>query len=76
MQRFEANISCNGVAESTRLTSCTKFIAFEYHHFREFVKNGVVKLYLIVTRGQQAYISTKLFDDNQFKYVRSLFFLW
>ena len=73
---FEDNTSCIVVAESARLTPRTKHIAIKYHHFREFVKSGAVKIYPIGTREQQADIFTKPLDEAQFKYLRSLFLRW
>ena len=73
---FEDNTSCIIVAESARLTPRTKHIAIKYHHFREFVKSGAVKIYPIGTREQQADIFTKPLDEAQFKYLRSLFLNW
>ena len=73
---FEDNTSCIVVAESARLTPRTKHIAIKYHHFREFVKSGAVKIYPIGTREQQADIFTKPLDEAQFKYLRLLFLCW
>ena len=73
---FEDNRSCIIVAESARLTPRTKHIAIKYHHFRQFVKNGSVKIYPIGTREQVADIFTKPLDEGQFKYLRNLFLRW
>ena len=73
---FEENTCCIVVAKSARLTPRTKHIAIKYHHFREFVKSGAVKIYPIGTREQQANIFTKPLDEAQFKYLRSLFLRW
>ena len=73
---FEDNRSCIVVAESARLTPRTKHIAIKYHHFREFVKSGQVKICPISTKEQQADIFTKPLDESQFKYLRSLFLRW
>ena len=73
---FEDNRSCIIVAESARLTPRTKHIAIKYHHFREFVKSGEVKIFPIGTREQLADIFTKPLDEGQFKYLRSKFLRW
>ena len=73
---FEDNRSCIIVAESARLTPRTKHIAIKYHHFRQFVKNGSVKIYPIGTREQVADIFTKPLDEAQFKYLCNLFLRW
>ncbi len=73
---FEDNRSCIVVAESARLTPRTKHIAIKYHHFREFVRSGKVKIYPVSTTEQIADIFTKPLGDNQFKYLRSLFLHW
>ena len=73
---FEDNRSCIIVAESARLTPRTKHIAIKYHHFREFVKSGEVKIFPVSTREQLADIFTKPLDEGQFKYLRSKFLRW
>ena len=72
----EDNRICIIVTKSTRLTPRTKHIAIKYHHFRQFVKNGSVKIYPIGTREQVADIFTKPLDEAQFKYLRNLFLRW
>ena len=73
---FEDNRSCIIVAESARLTPRTKHIAIKYHHFREYVKSGEVKIFPVSTHEQLADIFTKPLDEGQFKYLRSKFLRW
>jgi hypothetical protein len=44
----------------------TKHIALKYHHFRELISNGKVKIHLIRTHDQIADIFTKALDKATF----------
>ena len=67
---WEDNRSCIKVAESPKFTGRTKHIALKYHHFRQFVSNGTVKIHPIDTLEQTADIFTKPLDRTKFEYLR------
>ena len=73
---WEDNRSCIKVAESPKFTPRTKHIALKYHHFRQFVSNGTVKISPIDTREQTADIFTKPLDTQQFVYLRQKLCGW
>jgi hypothetical protein len=50
----------------------TKHIYIKYHHFRELVKDGSIKLVKIDTKQQQADILTKPLEANAFEYIQKL----
>jgi len=67
---WEDNRSCIKVAESPKFTGRTKHIALKYHHFRQFVSNGTVKIHPINTLEQTADIFTEPLDRTKFEYLR------
>jgi hypothetical protein len=48
----------------------TKHIALKYHHFREHVANGTIKINLIGTKDQIADIFTKALDKPTYLHLR------
>lgn len=66
---WEDNRSCIKVAESPKFTHRTKHISLKYHHFRQYVSNGMIKINPIETREQIADIFTKPLDEKQFLYL-------
>ncbi|KAL7464856.1 hypothetical protein ACHAXS_005184 [Conticribra weissflogii] len=75
-QVWEDNRSCIKVAESPKFTHRTKHISLKYHHFRQFVANGTIKINPIDTREQVADIFTKPLDEKQFTYLRKKLCGW
>lgn len=73
---WEDNRSCIKVAESPKFTPRTKHIALKYHHFRQFVSNGTVKINPIDTLEQTADIFTKPLDHSKFSYLRKKLCGW
>jgi hypothetical protein len=73
---WEDNRSCIKVAESPKFTPRTKHIALKYHHFRQFVSNGTIKINPIDTLEQTADILTKPLDLTKFKYLRKKLCGW
>ena len=73
---LEDNRSCIKVAESLKFTHRTKHISLKYHHFRQFVQNGTIKIFPIDTHEQLADIFTKPLDEKQFKYLRKKLCGW
>ena len=73
---WEDNRSCIRVAESPKFTPRTKHIALKYHHFRQFVVNGTIKIFPINTLEQSADIFTKPLDQTKFTYLRKKLCGW
>ncbi len=73
---WEDNRSCIKVAESPKFTPRTKHIALKYHHFRQYVSDGTIKINPIDTREQIADIFTKSLDEKQFAYLRKKLCGW
>ena len=73
---WEDNRSCIKVAESPKFTPRTKHIALKYHHFRQFVSNGTIKIQPIDTKEQLADIFTKPLDTPTFSYLRKKLCGW
>ena len=67
---FEDNNSCISIAESNKFSPRTKHIALKYHHFRRFVREGMIKILPIDTKDQIADIFTKPLDEHLFKSLR------
>jgi hypothetical protein len=75
-QVWEDNASCIKVAESPKYTPRTKHIALKYHHFRQFVANGTIRIHSIGTLEQTADIFTKPLDAVKFVYLRKKLCGW
>ena len=73
---WEDNRSCIRVAENPNFTPRTKHIALKYHHFRQFVKSGLVRIFSIDTLEQTADIFTKQLDKQKFEYLRKKLCGW
>ena len=63
---FDNNESYVKVAKAPVLTSRTKHIALEYHHFRSYVDQGLISIESIRTGEQNADILTKPVGEPQF----------
>ena len=64
---WEDNQSTIKVAERTKFAPRTNHIALKYHHFRQFVSNGNLKINPIDTLEQAADIFTKPLDQTKFE---------
>ncbi len=73
---WEDNHSCIKVAKSPKFTHRTKHILLKYHHFRQYVSNGTIKINPIDTREQIADIFTKPLNKKQFTYLRKKLCGW
>eukprot|EP00984_Skeletonema_dohrnii_P035296 scaffold34901_cov389-Skeletonema_dohrnii-CCMP3373.AAC.1 len=73
---WEDNRSCIKVAESPKFTPRTKHIALKYHHFRQFVSDGTIRIHPIDTLEQVADILTKPLDGVKFSYLRKKLCGW
>ena len=67
---FEDNMGAIELAKLPKMRPRTKHINIAYHHFREFVTKGIVKLFAIKTTDQQADIFTKPLSQNLFLKLR------
>ena len=73
---FEDNQSCIAVAESKKPPARTKHIAIKYHHFRNLVDKGTIRMSHVDTKNQVADIFTKPIEDNQFFKLRCMLMGW
>ena len=55
---FEDNNGCIELATCPKLRTCAKHIAIKYHHFRDKVQSGIIKVKKIDTKNQEADIFT------------------
>ena len=63
---FEDNSGALELARLSKLCPRTKHINVCYHHFREHVRKGLIKIFLIDTRDQVADALTKPLAQNTF----------
>jgi hypothetical protein len=73
---FEDNAAAYELAKAPKMRPRTKHIALKYHHFREHVSNGTVRVHLIGTKDQIADIFTKALDKPSFTHLRKLLCGW
>jgi len=73
---YEDNTGAYELAKAPKMRPRTKHIALKYHHFREHVKNGTVKINLIGTKDQIADIFTEALDKPSFLHLRKLLSGW
>jgi hypothetical protein len=63
---FEDNSGALELARLPKLCPCTKHINACYHHFREHVRNGLIKIFPVGTTDQIADVLTKALAQNDF----------
>jgi len=73
---FEDNAGALELARTPKMRPRTKHINLIYHHFREHVRNGNVKIYPIATSDQIADIFTKPLAQNLFLKLRKRLLQW
>ena len=73
---FEDNNGALELAKTPRYRPRTKHIAIKYHHFREHVKSGRIKIQPIDTREQIADQFTKGLSTVTFQYLRYMILGW
>ena len=73
---FEDNNGALELAKTPRMRPRTKHISLKYHHFRQQVKDGKVKIEAIDTKVQIADIFTKPLPRLQFETLRRIFLGW
>ncbi len=67
---FEDNPGALELARLPKLCPCTKHINLCYHHFREHVRNGVIKIFSVGTENRIADALTKALSQNTFQQHR------
>ena len=73
---FEDNNGALELAKTPRLRPRTKHISLKYHHFRDQVRKGKIRIEAIDTKVQIADIFTKPLPKDQFQVLRMLFLGW
>ena len=73
---FEDNKGAEELAKVPKHRPRTKHIAIKYHHFREWVKNGIMTITHISTDEQQADIFTKPLTLKAHEYLREKIMGW
>ena len=68
---FEDNAGAVELANNPKLRPRTKHIAIPYHHFRQHVRDGTIKVKPISTKLQIADIFTKPLPKEAFQFLRS-----
>jgi len=73
---FEDNQSCLNIANSEAVCPRTKHISIKYHHFRDQVRKGIVRVVKVHTNDNWADIFTKPLSCVKFKHLRYLLMGW
>ena len=73
---FEDNTGALELANVPKLRPRTKHINLVYHHFRDHVRKGLVKIFPISTSEQIADILTKTLPQNDFQRLRRKMLMW
>ena len=69
---YEDNRGALELAREPKLRPRTKYIAMKYHHFRNAIIKGQIKIFSIDTKEQQANIFTKPLPKPQFEKLGKL----
>jgi hypothetical protein len=64
---FKDNLGALELARLSKLRPCTKHTNVCYHHFCEYVWNGLIKIFPISTKDQTADTLTKALAQNDFQ---------
>ena len=73
---YEDNRGALELAREPKFRPRTKHVATKYHHFRNAVAKGRIKIFSIDTKEQQADIFTKPLPKPQFEKLRKLIMGW
>jgi hypothetical protein len=73
---FEDNQGCVDLIHSPKVNPRTRHISIKYHHFREHVRAGHLRVQWISTKEQLADIFTKPLPGPAFTYLRKLLLGW
>jgi transposase InsO family protein len=75
-QVYEDNASCIVLAHSEGSKQRTKHISIKWHHFRDQIRNGNIKIVKIDTHSNWADILTKPLGPQKFQTLRKLIMHW
>jgi hypothetical protein len=74
---FEDNMACIVLATSdTHFKPRTKHISLKFHHFQDYVKNGIIHILKIGTSNNMADIFTKPLGRIKLQHLRQLLMGW
>jgi hypothetical protein len=73
---FEDNKGCIDLIVAPTMRPRSRHIAIKYHHFREYVRRGHIKIQWISTAQQLADIFTKLLVTSKFRSLRKTILGW
>ena len=73
---FEDNNGAIELAKAPNIRPCTKNIALKYHHLREHVWKGLIKINPIDALEQVAVVFTKALTFTIFNYLRKKMMVW
>ena len=73
---FEDNSGCVVLANDDQYRPRTKHLAIKWHHFKDQVRNGNLKVSKIDTKINWADIFTKAVDKTTFERLRKLMMGW
>jgi hypothetical protein len=73
---YEDNRGAYELAKAPKMRPRTKHIALKYHHFRQHVTNGTIRIHSIGTKDQIADIFTKGLARDQFEFLRKQLCGW
>ena len=73
---FEDKNGAIELVKAPKICPRTKHIALRYHHFKEHIQKGLIKIYSIDTLEQVADIFTKTLPFTIFNYLRKNMMGW
>ena len=73
---IEDNKGSEELAKTPKYRPRTKHIAIKYHHFRQWVKNGIMEIVRVDSEEQQADIFTKPLTIKRHEYLRKQIMGW
>jgi hypothetical protein len=73
---WEDNQSCIAMATSQKFMPQTRHIALKYHHFKQYVESGKIRINYVHTEVQQADILTKPVKIELFSKLRYMLMGW
>jgi hypothetical protein len=73
---YEDNASCIVLAHSEGIKQRTEHISIKWHHFRDQIRNGNIKVVKIDTHSNWADILTKPLGPQKFQTLRKLIMHW
>ena len=73
---YEDNQSTIAIAKAPSMLPRTKHIGLKYHHFRQFVLNGLIDIEYVTTDEKVGDIFTKPLPPSAFAYLRHKLMGW